>query len=396
MALFRKIFWLINSIGISFVAKGKYNLQLSPKAAPLPEGPFLMISNHATFFDPWMVGHLSKHPISIMMNEFGFKAPAMTRWYLKNIGCFKKHKGKSDHVSVKKMLKSLRAGYPVLVFPEGQASWSGETQRIYPGLVRIAKKVGVPIVINRLRGNFLTSPWWSTGEKRNGRIHLDRSVISADEVRTRDEAELEEMVRSGIYNNDIKACAAEGIEFTGQNIALGLENVLWYCPSCGESDTIRVEKEYCWCSHCSVVYNFDANLRIAASEPQKDVADFYDWYILQEEKARENIQNCTRTDTPLFREEHTAQIRVDYSGRIIMLDTGRMELYSDRLVFVGQDGEQTFQLKNIESPVFQGKNILEFTCCRSEYEFQIPRGVLQKWLSHVQFAAAAEGTKHRK
>ncbi|ERP38765.1 1-acyl-sn-glycerol-3-phosphate acyltransferase [Chitinivibrio alkaliphilus ACht1] len=361
----------------------KFNVRLHESADPLPKAPYVVISNHANFFDPWIVGHYTTEPIAIMMNEFGFKASAMTRWYLRNVGCFSKKKGQSDAQSVKRAMKSLRAGYTLLVFPEGQASWSGKTQPIYPGIERITKKVKAPLVLYRLRGNFVSKPWWSTGPARKGEITVFRKVISAQEVTERTADELRQEICSFIQHNDVKACA--DVSFSGTDITAGMEMVLWYCPHCHSRNTLKMDKNTVRCDTCGTEKVFTPNLQIEAPAP-KEPRDFYDWYKAQTELVQQDLSAISSTpDRHLIHDSHVSQVKVDYKGRVIMLDTGELDLYGNTLVFSGQDGVQTFPLADLFHPVFQGKNILEFDCNNSDYQFRFTHTALSQWLSYLLY-----------
>ena len=89
----RYIFWTLSRIFVYVYIRPKFNIADDTNYDPVPKPPFIMISNHATFFDPWIVGHHSNRPIAIMNNEDAFHAPWVIRWYLKNIGTFPKKKG---------------------------------------------------------------------------------------------------------------------------------------------------------------------------------------------------------------------------------------------------------------------------------------------------------------
>ena len=91
--LYRFCFWAISRIFVFAYIRPKFNVVDDKNSDPIPKPPFIMVSNHATFFDPWIVGHYSKYPISIMNNEDAFHSPWVIRWYLKNIVTFPKKKG---------------------------------------------------------------------------------------------------------------------------------------------------------------------------------------------------------------------------------------------------------------------------------------------------------------
>lgn len=379
----RKLFWSFNRHSISLFLKNKYNLTLAESADPIPVGPFIMVSNHANFFDPWIVAHYSSLPVSIMMNEGGFNASAMTRWYLNSIGAFPKKKGSSDMQAMKISLKRLREGYPLLIFPEGQTTWDGETQPIFSGIEKLVKKSKLPLVMCNLEGHFLSRPWWNTGGDRKGKILVNRKVVSTEEIQAMKVSEIRDMMIHYIKGNDISSDTAEEVAFVGENVAEGLERLIWHCPSCKAEDELHIEGNGVRCTQCDAGFGFNANMRITKATTESGVKNLHDW--VAEEKAIVLSKVNSDGDITLAEDALVSQIRVDYSGRVIMLDTGRFVLTKDVLMFYGEDGAQVFDVEKIISPVFQNKDMLEFEYDGSSYMFQIQKTAIYKWLTYLRY-----------
>lgn len=379
----RKLFWSFNRHSISLFLKKKYNLTLSESADPIPEGPFIMVSNHANFFDPWIVAHYSSLPVSIMMNEGGFNASPMTRWYLNSIGAFPKKKGSSDMQAMKISLKRLRDGYPLLIFPEGQTTWDGETQPIFSGIEKLVKKSKLPLVMCNLEGHFLSRPWWNTGGDRKGKILVNRKVVSADEIQSMKVAEIRDMMIHYIKGDDINSDTAKEVSFIGDNVAEGLERVIWHCPACASEDTLSFKGNVVTCGDCNNSFTYNANMCLEEYPEESDVKNLHDW--VGEEKAIALSKLNSVEDLTLAEDALVSQIRVDYSGRVIMLDTGRLVLTRDVLIFYGEDGTQVFETQKILTPVFQNKDMLEFEYDGSSYMFQIQKTAVYKWLTYLRY-----------
>ncbi|MGM0460980.1 MAG: lysophospholipid acyltransferase family protein [Fibrobacterota bacterium] len=387
-AVLRQFFWYSNRVGSALFLKRKFNISLDTEAEKLPPPPYIIVSNHANFFDPWIVAHYTPKSAAIMMNEFGFNTSRITKKYLEMIGCFAKKKGQSDSSSVKKAMKSLRSGHPLLIFPEGQASWSGKTQPIYPGIERIAKKTQVPLVIYRMTGNFVSNPWWSTGPARKGTIKIHRHVLSAEEVKKRSPESLRRDIIAGIANNDVKECSTHS--FSGSELTRGMENVLWLCPHCKFTDALETGGDQCRCSHCGTRYHFSPSLQVSTDISIPSLEDFYDWTVLQKEYILHHLSAAESSREVLISNSGISQVKVDYRGRPIMLDTGTLHLSSDTLVFEGEDGRQTFDCNEIHTPVFQGKDILEFDYKKSNYQFRFASCAVYKWLTYLLYMKGYE------
>jgi len=87
-----------------------YRFRKSKDSHKIPKPPFVIVSNHGTFFDPWIIGGFSRHPFAIMCNDEAFTRGAVSRWYLNSIGAFPKRKGASDFRAMKKTMSQLSEG----------------------------------------------------------------------------------------------------------------------------------------------------------------------------------------------------------------------------------------------------------------------------------------------
>ena len=110
---------------------------------------FLVITNHASFFDPFLVSHL--FPFSTRFFPFRYptfpshyytwKEPFM--WILGSYPIFKDQPLKT---SLEKSSRLLHANNRLLVFPEGKIKRHGRNRNARRGIAYLAAKTGVPIL----------------------------------------------------------------------------------------------------------------------------------------------------------------------------------------------------------------------------------------------------------
>jgi 1-acyl-sn-glycerol-3-phosphate acyltransferase len=120
----------------------------------LPEGyegrPFLLVANHPTLIDVVLL--LSSLPeLSCLVKASWYRSflmgPMLRRTeYIPGPG----HEGDEDEADLspvmRRMEEKLRAGVPVLVFPEGTRSAAKQLRRFHRGSVEAAIRAGVPIL----------------------------------------------------------------------------------------------------------------------------------------------------------------------------------------------------------------------------------------------------------
>ena len=372
--LWQTIFWKINRNIVPFLIRAKYGHFLEIKGDKIPKAPFIFVANHANFLDPWIVCHLSKVPVAIMMNEDGFKASAFQRWYLKNIGAFPKKKGLSDISAMKKSISAIKSGKTLMVFPEGQTSWDGETQPIYSGIEKMAQKMGVPLVMCRIESNFVAHPWWAD-YGRKGQITVIVKVLDSKIVKEKSSDDLRSEIINHIKNEDVEISHYK--KFTGKNLVSGMQNFIWLCPSCSEKENLKFIGNTVSCEKCGANFLFNANLWLV--NPINSVRNLHHWVKIQKKFVKEAVKNANESEI-LCENDKIRLIQNDYSGRITVLDIGKLRISKEKLEFCGDSAKIEIPVSEIAAPVFQHKDIVQFEYPNGELKFQFLESPMMKTL----------------
>ncbi len=114
-----------------------------------PSGPFLLVANHCSQFDPpllgWATGYQVRRVIYFMGKEEMRHWPIIG-WLADRSGVFFVRRGEGDRAAQRQALALWEAGKPVGVFPEGTRSRDGRMREIKPGAALLAIRAGVPIL----------------------------------------------------------------------------------------------------------------------------------------------------------------------------------------------------------------------------------------------------------
>jgi hypothetical protein len=395
--LFRYWFYSLSTLFVKLYIRPKFNLVIEKGSDPIPNPPFILVSNHSTFFDPWIVGHYSRHPLSIMMNDEGLRSNAFVQWYLRNIGTIPKKKGTSDYRAMKTALKMLGKGFPLLIFPEGQTSWDGETQPIFPGVEKIVKWSNCSLVMTKVKGNFLSKPWWAESY-RKGKVRIFRKVLNPNEIKSFTENELLHILIEYIYQNDIKDEENQQIKFTGKNLTKGLEYFLWICKNCRNEDALVTNGNTVSCSRCGSAWSMDTHFQFKEIQSQtQPIGDLYDWSLWHKEIVRKKITETSDREI-LTQSENVIYCKTTEKGKIITVSEGKLILTKDVLTFHSEtDKTYSLQLpvKDIKEYVFQRKNIFECVCNDTSYRFRFYSHSPMKWVFYFRYLHGYEKCEQR-
>ena len=133
------------------------------------EGPYLLLSNHNTNFDPVFVEAAVNGPVDFVATENITRIPVagkILRYFFDPIIHFK---GKAGLKTVMNIIARTKAGRRVCMFAEGNRSFNGVTMPIPAVTGKVARKTGVPLVTFRITGGYLSCPRWAV-TKRKGEM----------------------------------------------------------------------------------------------------------------------------------------------------------------------------------------------------------------------------------
>jgi 1-acyl-sn-glycerol-3-phosphate acyltransferase len=134
-------------------------------------GPFLLMPNHLSMVDPFLVQSVCPRVIHAMTKSTQFSRASM-RWLLPRLGAFPVRRYRVDPQAVRTLLRLLERGEGACVYPEGERSWDGRLQPFRKGALRVALRAGVPIVPVGIRGSFEVWPRWLKRPRFGGTISV--------------------------------------------------------------------------------------------------------------------------------------------------------------------------------------------------------------------------------
>ncbi len=112
-----------------------------------------MVSNHQSYLDPLFCGNALKRPLHFvardsLYNNFFFGG------IIKSFNTIPIKRGRADLSAIKSILRGLKAGNGVCLFPEATRTRDGRIAQLKPGFSFICRKGNVPVVPVVLDGAF--------------------------------------------------------------------------------------------------------------------------------------------------------------------------------------------------------------------------------------------------
>ncbi|WP_009633741.1 lysophospholipid acyltransferase family protein [Synechocystis sp. PCC 7509] len=117
-----------------------YGVENVPK-----QGSVVVVSNHASYFDPPLLSCAVGRPVAYMAKEELFKIPLLGK-AIKLYGAYPVSRGTSDRAAIRAALQSLENGWATGVFLEGARTPDGKINDPKLGAALIAAKAQAPIL----------------------------------------------------------------------------------------------------------------------------------------------------------------------------------------------------------------------------------------------------------
>jgi 1-acyl-sn-glycerol-3-phosphate acyltransferase len=121
-------------------------------------GGILLVSNHASFLDVFVLGLPLRRPLNFVARSTLF-VPGLG-WFIRSLGAFPIQREGMGAAGMKETLRRLRDGGIVTLFPEGTRTRDGELGPLKHGIAVLVARAGVPVVPSALSGTFEGWPRW--------------------------------------------------------------------------------------------------------------------------------------------------------------------------------------------------------------------------------------------
>ena len=368
---YRRHVWIYRflSVLVRPVLRAKFNLSGEKLQA---DGPFLLVSNHVTGWDPLLVGVcLGGRQAYFVASEHIFRLGLLTKvlhWLLAPIP---RRKASTGMDTVKACLRHLHAGHSVCLFAEGEQCWDGRTGPIFPATGKLAKSSGAALVTFRLEGGYLSLPRWGKHICR-GAVHGHPvGVYSPEELKKLSPQEINALIERDIAEDAWARQRQRPVRYRGKRRAEGMERALYACPGCRRIGTLRTDRDRVFCP-CGFERRYT---EYGFFEPREPFETLADWDLWQRELLR--ARDFAHEGDLLFQDEGLELKRVQSDHREELLALGTLRQFEDRLVCEGQ----RFPLPEIRSMAMVQTHLLLFSSGGNYYQLRSSTGVnLRKYL----------------
>lgn len=326
--------------------------------APTVNGPYLVVSNHTTDLDPAFLGISFPPQMYFVASEHVYRSGILgtfLKWAFEPIA---KIKGSSDATTVLKMLRYLRSGKNVCLFPEGNRSFNGKTGNIIESTGKLVKASNASLVTYKITGGYFATPRWGKGIRKGKVTGKVVKVYSPDELKKMEPEEITALIKTDLWENAYETQAKNPIKYKGKTLAESFETGYNVCPKCKTIDNITSKKNKIFCKNCGMETILDEYGYFPKDFDFKTVEewdnfqeDFYKNLVAQTKDNTDSLFFDSDVELCIFNNQH-----IETSQGI-----GIFKMFTDRFVFETESKSIELPLSEIPEVSIHGKKTLIFT-----------------------------------
>ena len=352
---------------------------LKSEKAPYIKEPCIILSNHTMDTDPLLLSRSFPNHLYFLASEhvfsWGWKS-RIIEWVADPIS---KMKGDTDVSAVKELMRRIKNGHDICIFPEGNRSFTGTTKPIVPATGKLVKACRTTLVTYRFEGGYFTSPRWAAKGRRGKMKGYVVGVYPYGDIEPLTDLEINQLIERDIHEDAYLRQQEAPIAFKGNRLAEWLEVSLYICPLCESIGTLKSKGDDFYCSNCDMCSSIDEYGFIhGAGLPFNTLVEWDSW---QGDKMEE--LSSTIGQEMAFSDEGETLFLIDKFSHIRKeVAHGNLEMYSNRILM----GNKEFLFEDIRDLNVHGKQTLIFSAQGDNYEIisKTPRSA-RKYVSFFQY-----------
>jgi 1-acyl-sn-glycerol-3-phosphate acyltransferase len=380
-------YWILIRIWL-LALKKRLGIRFIYKAQPgKDKNPYVLVGNHASRVDylytaPAVLPHRLNYVVGY--NEF-FRSHLYPIFALMQV--IPKRNFAPDVHAVSEIIRVIRNGGRVCLFPEGMSSISGGGQPVAVGSGRLLKKLGVTVYYVKIAGGYMTNTKHCL-DTRPGRVDVVvDTLFTPAQLKDMAAEEIQAELNRALAHDDYLWNREARVAFDGKGeMAKNLHDLLYLCPRCGGLYTLRGTGDVIRCEACGNGARVNEYYDLIPLDDQCVIPETIShWYAMEREKARKEVEE----EDFSFSEQVKLGVlpkhkRLSSAETSIIAGEGTLTLSRKGLVFDGTKyGEPfTFTLPVDAVPTYgMCTDISRFyTFHRSDfYEFYPERGDTMRW-----------------
>ena len=347
------------------VVRRKYNIEV--EKFKLQNGrQYLVLANHQTAYDQFFIPMAFKGTSYFVATEDIFSMGFTSKLIKYLVAPIPIRKQTTDVNAVLTCKRVAKEGGTIVIFPEGNRTYSGKTEYINPAIVGLAKMLKLPIAIFRIEGGYGVQPRWSDVVRKGKMRAYVSKVIEPEEFMQSSNEELLSMIENELFVDE----GCESGEFVHKQTAEYMERAMYVCPYCGLSK-FESHDDIMTCKKCNRQIRYTSKKTLEGVGFEFPFRFTTDWYKYQT-KFVANLDISPYTHTPIYKDEGVCLSEVIlYKKKKLLAESVAISIFNDRIEIIGEKETPIFlPFENVRAVTVLGKNKLNIYCEKIVYQIK--------------------------
>ncbi len=255
--------------------------------------PYLLLVTNSSMVDfNVMLKATHPDPVNNVMTLEGFNT--YTEPLMRSLGVLGTRKFINDLHLIRNIKYCIsKLGTTFVLFPEARYSLDGCTSYLPQSVGKLVRVLGVPVVVLRIHGNFVTCPQWNKINKKTYVEAEMEQILTPEQIKGMSADEINTCIREKFEYNDFRWQAENHIKISHPKRAKGLHALLYKCPACLSESQTDSEGTLLWCNHCGKKWEMDEYGALHALEGDTEFSHIPDWSNWERECVRKEIADGT-------------------------------------------------------------------------------------------------------
>ncbi len=338
-----------------------YNIQV--KSNPLKDlnEPYLLLGNHVTNEDPIISNVYANRLIRYVAGDAN-QDHWLKRILLTQLESIPFAKNTGDAKSIRVLVRHVRAGHPVGLYPEGGRNWDGATDELVPSTGKLIKLLKVPVYGIIFKGGYLSRPRWAAYPRKGKLVMEIKELFGRDTIARKTPDELQALLVEKLDHNEYVWQRAQRIPFKGKRLAEHIERLLYVCPHCNAVNTIKSKGDQFYCTACDSQYSINVYGEILGCNDFSDTISWNQWQRKFLPKIIGEGFQYVNEDVLLSKKE--------IGRKLWQRDTVKLVFSPDSLEISGKKGAETILLSDISGLSITFQDVVEFYLDKFKYRLR--------------------------
>ena len=323
-----------------------YNVKI--EKYPVNGRQYLIIMNHQTAYDQFLVGAAFNTPVYYIASEDLFSNGWISKLLTWVVAPIPIKKQTTDMRATLTSARVAKEGGTIAVAPEGNRTFSGRTEYFKPSIVKLVRLLRLPLAIFRIEDGYGVHPRWSDVIRRGSMRAYVKRVIEREEYKALSDDELFELIQSELYVDESYADK----KFFHKKNAEYLERAMYVCPYCGLSN-FESHGDIIECKKCGRQIRYLPTKELEGVGFRFPFRFISGWYDHQSDFIRA-LDLKAYNEAPMYKEKADLYEVILYQNKHLIKENADIELYGDRFVF----GDLVLPFDEISVVTVLGKNKL--------------------------------------